>query len=39
MPDPRMAKVAYVEDNLGAAHDPLPDAGQRKHMEAFIDAL
>ena len=38
-PIPGMAKVAYVQDNLGAAHDPLPDAGQRKQMEAFIDAL
>lgn len=38
-PIPGMAKAAYVEDNLGAAHDPLPDAGQRKQMEAFIDAL
>lgn len=38
-PIPGMAKAAYVEDNLGAAHDPLPDAGQRKQMEAIIDAL
>ena len=38
-PIPGMAKVSYVEDNLGAAHDPLPDAGQRQQMEAFIDAL
>lgn len=38
-PIPGMAKASYVEDNLGAAHDPLPDAGQRKQMEAFIDAL
>ncbi len=26
-PIPGMAKASYVEDNLGAAHDPLPDAG------------
>ncbi len=38
-PIPGMAKASYVEDNLGAAHDPLPDAGQRQQMEAFIDAL
>ena len=38
-PIPGMAKVAYVEDNLGAARGRLPDAAERKQMEAFIDAL
>ncbi len=38
-PIPGMAKAAYVEDNLGAARGRLPDAGERRQMEAFIDAL
>lgn len=38
-PIPGMAKVAYVEDNLGAARGRLPDAAARARMEAFIDAL
>ena len=38
-PIPGMAKVAYVEDNLAAARGRLPDAAERKQMEAFIDAL
>lgn len=38
-PIPGMAKVAYVDDNLGAARGPLPDQAQRKQMEAFIDAV
>lgn len=38
-PIPGMAKAAYVEDNLGAARGDLPDAAQRKQMEAFIDAV
>ncbi|MGU3540850.1 aldo/keto reductase [Methylobacterium sp. A54F] len=38
-PIPGMAKVSYIEDNLGAARGRLPDAGQRAKMEAFIDAL
>lgn len=38
-PIPGMAKVAYVEDNLGAARGRLPDAAERTRMEAFIDAL
>jgi len=36
---PGMARVAYVDDNLGAARGPLPDAAMRKRMEQFIDAL
>lgn len=36
---PGMAQVRYVEDNLGAAHAPLPDAETRTRMERFIDAL
>ena len=38
-PIPGMAKAAYVEDNLAAARGRLPDAGERKQMETFIDAL
>ncbi len=38
-PIPGMAKVAYVEDNLAAASGRLPDAAERRQMEAFIDAL
>ena len=38
-PIPGMAKAAYVEDNLAAARGRLPDAAQRKQMEAFIDAV
>jgi aryl-alcohol dehydrogenase-like predicted oxidoreductase len=36
---PGMARVAYVDDNLGAARGPLPDAAMRQRMEQFIDAL
>ncbi len=38
-PIPGMAKVAYVEDNCAAARGRLPDAAERRQMEAFIDAL
>ncbi|GJE75763.1 MULTISPECIES: aldo/keto reductase [Methylorubrum] len=38
-PIPGMAKAAYVEDNLGAARGRLPDAAERRKMEAFIDAV
>ena len=38
-PIPGMAKVAYVEDNMGAARGRLPDPAQRKQMETFIDAV
>lgn len=38
-PIPGMAKVTYVEDNLGAARGRLPDTEQRTRMEAFVDAL
>lgn len=38
-PIPGMAKLAYVEDNLGAARGRLPDAAQRTRMEALVDAL
>ncbi|GEP01322.1 aldo/keto reductase [Methylobacterium haplocladii] len=38
-PIPGMAKAAYVEENVGAAKVRLPDAGERKKMEAFIDAV
>ena len=36
---PGMTKVRHVEDNFGAARGPLPDAGQRRQMEAFFDVL
>lgn len=39
IPIPGMAQVRYVEDNIGAARPPLPDAAMRQRMEAFIDAL
>ncbi|TNC07820.1 aldo/keto reductase [Methylobacterium terricola] len=38
-PVPGTAQVRYVEDNLGAASGRLPDAGQRRKMEEFIDGL
>jgi len=38
-PIPGMAKVAYVEDNLGAARGRMPDAAQRARMETYVDAL
>lgn len=36
---PGMAQVRYVEDNMGAARGPLPDAALRRRMEQYIDAL
>ena len=36
---PGMTKARHVDDNFGAAHGPMPDAVQRKQMEAFYDAL
>jgi aryl-alcohol dehydrogenase-like predicted oxidoreductase len=36
---PGMAQARYVDDNLGAARGPLPDAALRRRMEAYIDAL
>jgi aryl-alcohol dehydrogenase-like predicted oxidoreductase len=36
---PGTAKMKYLTDNLGAATGQLPDAGLRKRMEAFYDAL
>jgi len=38
-PIPGMAKASYVEDNLAAATGRLPDAAERRKMEAFIDAV
>ena len=38
-PIPGMAKAAYVEENVGAARGRLPDAAERKKMEALIDAV
>ena len=36
---PGTAQLRYVDDNLGAARAPLPDAAMRKRMEAYVDAL
>lgn len=36
---PGMAQARYVDDNMGAARGPLPDAAMRRRMEQFIDAL
>lgn len=36
---PGMAQARYVDDNLGAARGPLPDAAMRRRMEQYIDAL
>ncbi len=38
-PIPGMAKAQYVDDNMGAARGRLPDAAERRKMEAFIDAV
>lgn len=36
---PGMTKARHVDDNFGAAQGPMPDARQRRQMEAFFDAL
>ena len=36
---PGMTKERHVVDNMGAARGAMPDAGQRKKMEQFFDAL
>jgi aryl-alcohol dehydrogenase-like predicted oxidoreductase len=36
---PGMTKTRHVEDNFGAAQGAMPDAGQRRKMESFFDAL
>jgi aryl-alcohol dehydrogenase-like predicted oxidoreductase len=36
---PGMAQARYVDDNLGAARGPMPDAAMRRRMEEYIDAL
>jgi aryl-alcohol dehydrogenase-like predicted oxidoreductase len=36
---PGMAQARYVNDNMGAARGPLPDAAMRRLMEQFIDGL
>lgn len=38
-PVPGMARVAYVEDNLGAIRGRLPDAAMRRRMEAYVEGL
>jgi hypothetical protein len=34
-----MAQARYVDDNMGAARGPMPDAAMRRRMEQYIDAL
>lgn len=36
---PGMTKARHVDDNFGAAQGPMPDAAQRRRMEAVFDAL
>jgi aryl-alcohol dehydrogenase-like predicted oxidoreductase len=36
---PGTTRVEHVEDNLGAARGRLPDAGERRAIEQFFDAL
>ena len=36
---PGMTKVGHVEDNMMAGHGRMPDASERKKIEAFYDAL
>ena len=36
---PGMTKVHHVDDNFGAAHGRLPDAGERKQQEMYFDSL
>ena len=36
---PGTAQARYVDDNLGAARGPLPDAAMRRRMEQYIDGL
>lgn len=36
---PGTAKIKYLEDNLGAARGPMPDAAMQKRMEQFYDSL
>ena len=36
---PGMARPQYIDDNLGAARGPMPDAALRRRMEAYIDEL
>jgi len=36
---PGMTKARHIDDNFGAAQGPMPDAGQRRKMEEFFDAL
>jgi aryl-alcohol dehydrogenase-like predicted oxidoreductase len=36
---PGMTKARHVDDNFTAARGPMPDAGERRKMEEFLDAL
>ena len=36
---PGMTKSRHVDDNFGAAHEPMATEAQRRKMEAFFDAL
>ncbi len=35
---PGMTKLRHVDDNFGAATPRMPDASERKQMEAYYDA-
>jgi len=36
---PGMSQTRYIDDNLGAARGPMPDAALRTRMEQYIDGL
>jgi aryl-alcohol dehydrogenase-like predicted oxidoreductase len=36
---PGTADPAHMTDNLGAMRGPLPDSGERRRMEAFVQTL
>ena len=36
---PGMTKYRHVDDNFGAAHEPMPNEAQRQKMEAFYESL
>lgn len=38
-PIPGTDDLAHLEDNMGAARGPVPDAAQRRRMESWFDAL
>ena len=36
---PGMTKTRHVDDNFGAAHEPMPDAAARREMEKYYESL